>query len=70
MDANEIFEFFDEVIGEDKLMVLMVNSILLMTLGEKALKEELFAEEDILSTVLEVKERANKFMDKLETMKD
>lgn len=70
MDANEIFEFFDEVIGEDKLMVLMVNSILLMTLGEKALKEELFAEEDILSTVLEAKERANKFMDKLETMKD
>ena len=70
MNANEIFEFFDEVIGEDKLMVLMVNSILLMTLGEKALKEELFAEEDILSTVLEAKERANKFMDKLETMKD
>lgn len=70
MDANEIFEFFDEVIGEDKLMVLMVNSILLMALGEKALKEELFAEEDILSTVLEAKERANKFMDKLETMKD
>ena len=70
MNANEIFEFFDEVIGEDKLMVLMVNSILLMTLGEKALKEELFAEEDILSTVLEAKERANKFIDKLETMKD
>ena len=70
MDANEIFEFFDEVIGEDKLMVLMVNGILLMTLGEKALKEELFTEEDILSTVLEAKERANKFMNKLETMKD
>ncbi len=68
MNANEIFEVFNEKIGEDKLMVLMVNNVLLMALGEKALKEELFTEEEILSTLSDIEERANKFMDKLDML--
>lgn len=70
MNANEIFELSNEIIGEDKLMVLMVNNMLLMMLGEKALNEDLFTEEEFLSTLSDIKERANKFMEKLEMMKD
>ena len=70
MNANEIFEVLNEIVGEDKLMALMVNNMLLMMLGEKALNEDLFTEEEFRSALSDIKERANKFMEKLETMKD
>lgn len=70
MNANEIFEVLNEMVGEDKLMVLILNNMLLMMLGEKALNEDLFTEEEFLSALSDIKERANKFMEKLEMMKD